>query len=99
MMPDALSDSYSLTVDEIGYLKKYSGFLPIHPRDVSQSRHDQVGAKIKRTPLFNLYLMPHTQKVYFGQHNGNLVRLRAMLIKGASNGDRKQSINVGMDDG
>jgi hypothetical protein len=47
MMPDALSDSYSLTVDEIGYLKKFSGFLPIHPRDVSQSRNDEVGAKIK----------------------------------------------------
>jgi hypothetical protein len=43
-MPDALFDSYFLTLDEVGYLKKYSGFFPIHPRDVSQHRNDHVGA-------------------------------------------------------
>jgi len=43
-MPDALSDPYSLTMDEIGHLEKYAVVLP---RDVSQSHGDQVGAKIK----------------------------------------------------
>lgn len=51
-MPDALCDSYSLTVDEVGYLKKYSSFPLIHPRDVSQSCNDQVGPKINRAPPF-----------------------------------------------
>jgi len=99
-MPDALSDSYSLTLDEVEYLKKSPGFLTIHPRDVSQSLNDQVCAKKINdyTPSFNFYPIHHAQKVHFGQHNGNFVRLHAMLVKGASIHDRKQSINVGADD-
>lgn len=73
-MPDTLSDAYSLTMDEVGYLKKSRAVLPVPPSDLSQNRNDQ--------------------KVYFGKHNGSVVRVRAMLIKGASNRDRQKSINT-----
>jgi len=70
----ASPDFYSLTPNEVEYLKDklYSRLIP--PNDITQSQDDE--------------------KVYFGRQEGSYVRLRAMPIKGASNLERRQSINL-----
>ena len=86
----ASPDLYSLTQNEVEYLKNKLHSHLILPSDNKQSQDDEVGATI----LFILSLIYYLQKVYTGRQDGHHVRLRAMLIKGTSNPERRQSINV-----